>query len=244
MEQSVRVFDPEFDPRDDAGGGDPDATSPTLRAFHKLLWSKPLPGGTHFTLDDTIDGVYLRHSSQLGDFDLTSDSALPTWTSWKRLKHITSQLPSQERADFVRVSYQMGGMLLFPGTQVDGQRSINQEKGFNPRIVDRLDLTVECIRRFYADETSPLTETLQRYAGFFRLFDNFPGYIRFFLLDDLISDEDGAVKLFLPTTDPWGQPLPEDLAMYLVYRDAAESFVRKRNERMRMWLATSTPTHI
>ena len=111
MEQSVRVFDPEFDPRDDAGGGDPDATSPTLRAFHKLLWSKPLPGGTHFTLDDTIDGVYLRHSSDLGDFDFTSDSALPTWTSWKRLKHIWKTF--NERAEMLELpvdSVAQGGL--------------------------------------------------------------------------------------------------------------------------------------
>jgi hypothetical protein len=29
----------------DANGGDPDSTSPTLRSYHKLLWSKPLPNG-------------------------------------------------------------------------------------------------------------------------------------------------------------------------------------------------------
>ena len=134
----------------------------------------------------------------------------------------------------------MGGTLLFPGTQIDGQRSINQEKGFNRRIVDRLDLTVECIRRFYTDETSPLTETLQRYANFFRLFDDFPGYINFFLLNDLINNEDGGVKLFFPTTDPWRHALPEELDTYLVYRDAAQSFVRKRNQRITNWLVASS----
>ena len=35
-------FDPTFDFRTEAGGEDPDSTSPTLRAYHKLLWSKPL----------------------------------------------------------------------------------------------------------------------------------------------------------------------------------------------------------
>ena len=34
-------------------GKDPDVCSPTLRQYHKLLWSKALPGGRPFDLDDT-----------------------------------------------------------------------------------------------------------------------------------------------------------------------------------------------
>ncbi|MFW6020332.1 MAG: DUF6994 family protein, partial [Bacteroidales bacterium] len=29
----------------DANGGDPDSASPTLRSYHKILWSKSLPNG-------------------------------------------------------------------------------------------------------------------------------------------------------------------------------------------------------
>ena len=43
-----------FDFRTDTPPGkDPDARSPTLRRYHKLLWSKPLPNGMMFDLDDT-----------------------------------------------------------------------------------------------------------------------------------------------------------------------------------------------
>jgi hypothetical protein len=43
----------------DANGGDPDSTSQTLRSYHKLLWSKPLPNGQTFELDNKKSGTYL-----------------------------------------------------------------------------------------------------------------------------------------------------------------------------------------
>jgi hypothetical protein len=55
-------FDPTFDFRTEAGiGEDPDSASPTLRAYHRLLWSKPLPSGDSFDLDDSKPGAYLHH---------------------------------------------------------------------------------------------------------------------------------------------------------------------------------------
>lgn len=52
---------------------DPDADSPTLRAFHRLLWSKPLPDGTPFTPTAAARKPYLLHDSLLGQFELSSD---------------------------------------------------------------------------------------------------------------------------------------------------------------------------
>lgn len=42
------TIDVAFDFRTDAGGKDPDSHSPTLRRYHRLLWSKPLPSGEPF----------------------------------------------------------------------------------------------------------------------------------------------------------------------------------------------------
>ena len=225
--KTALVFDPRFDPRADAGGKDPDATSATLREYHRRLWSKPLPDGRPFTLHAT-DDAYLRYEE--GGLALSSDSAMPTWTTWKRMKHITEQLPAQQREDFVRVSYQMGGMMLWPSHQVDGEFTINQERGCNPLIVDRFDVTVECVRRYYAGEVSPLAATFQRYDDFFALFGDFTGFVDFWLLQDLVPD-DGGVSLFLP----WGDgvnPLPQTVAEYEQYREAAEAFIEQRNLRM------------
>ena len=45
-------IDVTFDLRSDAGGKDPDSHSATLRLYHRVLWSKPLPDGTQFALED------------------------------------------------------------------------------------------------------------------------------------------------------------------------------------------------
>lgn len=42
-----------YDFRLDANGRDPDAFSPMLRRYHRILWSKPLPNGLDFTLSDS-----------------------------------------------------------------------------------------------------------------------------------------------------------------------------------------------
>lgn len=73
-------IDTTFDVRTDAGGRDPDQHSPTLRRYHRLLWSKQLPCGVRFTLDDTRPRTYLHHRSELGGFFLASDSVIATFT--------------------------------------------------------------------------------------------------------------------------------------------------------------------
>jgi len=76
-------IDTSFDFRTDTPPGlDPDARSPTLRPYHKFLWSQVLPGGTRFALDDTKRGGYLYHHSELSEFWLSSDSVIPSFTRW------------------------------------------------------------------------------------------------------------------------------------------------------------------
>jgi hypothetical protein len=43
--------------------------------------------------------------------------------------------------------YTAGSALVFPGLQIDGKRTINQERGCNSEIAARFDLTLECILR-------------------------------------------------------------------------------------------------
>lgn len=50
------------------------------------------------------------------------------------------------------------------------------------RWADRFDLTLECIRRHYLGQRSPLGETLARYRDFFALFEDFSGYVEFFMV--------------------------------------------------------------
>ena len=225
-------IDVTFDFRTDTPPGrDPDALSPTLRRYHKLLWSKPLPSGTVFELLDTTPGVYLHHRSQLGDFRLASDTVIPTFRKDARISHIFEQSPD-ELAAFMRIGYTIGAMMLFPGNQVGRRMTINAARGCRPRIKDRFDLTIECIRRHYLGEDSPLGATLARYADYFRLFGDFRGYVEFFLLQDLVSDDCLAVRFFSPFDDFGSWPVPSSAAAYAEYRERAVGFIDARNRRI------------
>jgi hypothetical protein len=231
------TFDPTIDFRTEAGGGDPDSTSPTLKAYHKLLWSKPLPSGDAFDLDDTKPGAYLHHLSSRGEFYLTSDSASPTWISWRQMAEVISLIPESEREQFRTVAHQIGGKMLFPGRQIDGKQTINQERGRSSQIADRLDLTLECIRLHYLGEISPLAEALIRYGDFFALFEDFNGYTDFFLLQDLVSDDSSSVNFFMPFAGFLTSPLPSTVEAYQDYRLNAIRFVQARNRRMSEYVA-------
>lgn len=223
-------IDTSFDFRTDAGGKDPDSHSPTLRSYHKYLWSRELPSGVPFTLDDTSD-EYLHHRSGLGEFSLTSDAVMATFTRYRATADIIAQIPEREQEAFDTITYTMGGMMVFPGNRVDGKQTINGARGFNRKISDRMDLTLECIRRYYQHEDSPLAETLGRYKDYFALFEDFRGYVDFFLLQDLVTDG-YSVKFFMPFDDFRPPSVPKDLDTYLAFRERSIEFVKARNRRI------------
>ena len=68
-------------------GKDPDSYSPTLRNYHKILWSKALPNGSKFELDDKTPNL-LHHKSELGEFFLSSDSIAHTYSNIKSTTNI------------------------------------------------------------------------------------------------------------------------------------------------------------
>lgn len=226
------VIDTAFDVRSDAGGRDPDQHSPTLRRYHQFLWSKSLPSGALLTLDVSTSGAYLHHRSDLGEFFLASDTIIHTFASWLRMADIIAQVDVEDRAAFHRIGRTIGGTILFPGNRIEGKPTINGARGMHPRIRDRFDLTLECIRRHYAGTPSPLDDTLLRYADFFRLFEDFRGYVDFFLLQDLVSDDYAAVAFFTPFDNFTTPALPASLAGYEHYRAQTVGFVQARNGRI------------
>ena len=107
--------------------------------------------------------------------------------------------------------------------------SINDE--FIDYIDDRFDLTLECIRRYYLGQESPLYDTLLRYKHFFDLFGSFIEYCRFFLLEDLL-DENNDVKFYLPFDNFKSQPTFNGISDYLIYKKGVMDFVTSRNKRI------------
>lgn len=224
------MVDTTFNMYSDANGGDPDATSPTLRRYHKLLWSKTLPSGDSFELRDDKSGFYLFHSSREGDFSLGSDAITHSYKNQVKKQWLVTQIPDVVQELFDHGST-IGAYLIFPKNQIERKHTINQARGISKLIDDRFDLTLECIKRFYAKQPNPLAETLERYASYFRLFETFEGYIRFFLLDDLI-DEQGEIRFYLPFDNFRSPPQFRHVEDYLVYKKRVELFIDSRNRRI------------
>ncbi len=222
--------------RDTPEGKDPDTHSPTLQRYHRCLWSKPLPSGTFFGLDNSTERgkLHLRHKSEMGEFTLSSDSIGHTYsrTKEKKVVDVVKIIPENEIKQFHFICSTIGAYIIFPAKQINRKQTINQVRGFNRKIIDRFDLTLECIRRFYLKEDSPLSDDLKRYKTFFRLFEDFKGYTNFFLLQDLVKKDYSSINYFLPFDGFGKYPLPAIVDEYLLYKDRVMAFIKKRSHRM------------
>lgn len=216
------------------GGADPDTESPTLRRYHKLIWSKQLPNG------DFMDLQYGTPKSKnylvWNDFRFASDSII-TGFRYKCLKNLIYELRKQIPNYFewqemrTRHSYTIGGMIIFP----KHKNSINGVRGTNFQIRDRIDLTIECIRRFYENEESPLSWVLKADEKFFNLFVDFKGFVDFFLLQDIVSNDYKSIKFFLDFNDFNFEPLPKNIEEYMRWKNCCTNFLNARNQRIDIW---------
>jgi hypothetical protein len=231
------AIDITFDFRSDTPGWpdkDPDTHSPTLRRYHQLLWSKPLPSGVLFELVPTSrPPYYFSHSSEAGDFVLSSDAFIPAYTRYGVPKPVLEQFSAAEHDHFNAIGYTIGGLILWPANAIDRKWTINQARGcLRSSVGDRMDLTLESIRRHYRDAWSPLADVLARYRDFFAAFEDFRGYVDFWLLQDMITDDYSAVRFFTPFDEFKPPAIPQDLHTYREYRRRSIEFVEARNRRM------------
>lgn len=213
-------------------GGDPDRTSKTLKKFHHVLWEKELPNGNFLSLNAETKNNYLFHKSELGEFNLSSDAIIHTYSRWKRTQNLIRNIDPNKIEEFKDIGRAIGGYIVFPGNKIDNLNTINQARGTNKLINDRFDLTLECIKRFYNDEQSPLYSTLKRYSDFFKLFKSFKGYCEFFLLHDLTDEGFNMIKFFMSFSDFGDPTIPKDANEYEAYRINSIQFVKKRNQRI------------
>ncbi len=223
-------IDVTFDFRSDSNGGDPDAKSPTLHNYHKLLWSKKLPNGKFLLLDEK-----LKNTTDSCEYIFGSDSIIHSFSRWAKYQHIIKQIDPKEIEEFRRMGYTMAGMIIFPKNRINNCQSINMARGCNQRIMDRFDLTLECIRRFYNNENSPLTNCFNNYSTFFELFVDFRSYVNFFLLQDLVTDDYNKIKFYHPFNDFEVSPLPKTVDEYHEYKRKNLEFINNRNKRIKDW---------
>lgn len=230
------TIDTEFNVESDAKGKDPDQHSPTLRRYHQLLWSKPLPDGTPFQLETLGHHSYLRYTTSSGYRHLASDSIIHSYRDGytNRVGDLMKVVDPRLAGRVHDNGSTIGGFVVFPGDIRGRKPTINGARGIHGRIADRFDLSLECVRRYYAGESSPLQETLERYSDFFDLFGDFRGYVGFFLLQDLVN-EDWRVQFYLPCEDFQRSPLPQSVPEYEAYASAVLTFTLGRNRRIQSW---------
>jgi hypothetical protein len=231
------LIDVGFDSRTDSNGRDADKFSSTLKRYQKELWTKKTMSGQSLELVDD-PGSYLLLLAKDTSLRISSDSISNSLRSHKRLAAVINSISSGQLDDFQRAGSTIGAKIIFPGDKVDGKLTINVERGFNSKIRDRFDLTLECIRRHYLGLESPLSAVLERHADFFEMFSDFEGYVDFFLLQDLVAE--GSVRFFLPFDDEFqSQVLPKTADQYLQYKSATMEFVQARNSRISAWSSPS-----
>jgi hypothetical protein len=74
--------------------------------------------------------------------------------------------------------------------------------------------------------------TLARYADFFELFNDFHGYVEFYLLQDLVTDDYQSVKFFMPFENFDPPAVPQDVDTYEEFRRRSIDFIKARNQRI------------
>ncbi|MBR7163081.1 MAG: hypothetical protein IKD35_03810 [Clostridia bacterium] len=209
---------------------DPDILSKKMREYHKLVWSKELPNGSFLNLKFGTATQYLTWN----EFRFGSDSIATSFRNKRNeslIKKVISAVPNYKEfiESYVRKTYTIGGVIIFPKMM----GGINQTRGCNHKIRDRFDLTLECIRRYYNNDDSPLYEALLRNKKFFDLFLDFKGYVDFFFLQDLVDEDYNHVNFLIGNGSFEDSPIPRDVSEYLLWIEKQMQFVEKRNNRIK-----------
>ncbi len=225
----MESIDITFDFRKDSKCGDPDTDSQKLYNAHQILWNKALPSGKKLEIN-IINGQYGRLLLQNNQYmNFSSDRMCPHFDG-KYNGIFNGWLTNEEIKLLKHKVRTIGGHIVFPAHKKNGF-TINQARGISRKIGDRFDLTLECIRRFYKNEQSPLYNALNRYKDFFDLFIDFNEYVDFFLLQDFLNNQKQII-FALPFDDFLRSPLPQNSDEYMQYKDKTIEIIEKRNYRI------------
>ncbi|AMM31932.1 hypothetical protein SA2016_1251 [Sinomonas atrocyanea] len=243
----MRVFDTSFDYKTDKPAKsrpDADNDSPQLRVDHELLWTKKLNSGVLFapTAPSARRNGYLIYTDASGERHwYGSDAITNSYTGWltpNSLAGAVASLSPAQRSRYLNPPYTIGSAMIWP---VKSQEPYTINKA-RRSIGDRMDLTLECIRRHYAGEgESPLTAVLNAYADFLGLFNGFEEFVDFFHLQDLVTPDYSKIQFYLPFESFEHPRTPVTATEYVTYREATLEFVARRGRRMAEWVVKNHP---
>ena len=236
------LVDTSFDVRTDAGGKDADQNSMTMRRYHRILWSKELPNGEVLELRNEKNKYLCWRDFSFGSDSMTTSFRYKDKKGIELKKEVAARVPDYGVyiEDYLKRASTIGGYIIFP----THQNNMNGMRGMNIYIKDRWDLTMECIRRFYNDEKSPLSDTLERDRQFFALFNDFKGFVDFFYLQDCVSEDYSRVVFWQKDCSlKKTVPLPKDADEYFYWIQKELEFVERRAGRMRDGLKNDLAYH-
>ena len=225
---------------------DPDACSERLYEFHGVLWKKQRNKAKFRELElpeVEICKKSIRYKLNGKNITLGSDSIMNIY--WHRtsgnMPEIIKKI-SRTKSDYkdfikeyLKKANTIGGFILFPRHA----NSINQNRAKKP-FADRFDLALECIRRAFINESfsnnNQLFNTATEDKDFFKIFETFENYTKFFCLDNSWV-KDGQV-LNLMNNDPlydydfFQEPLPKDSDEWQTFYDNIMDRLKARNKQI------------
>lgn len=259
----MRVLDLTFDYDSDHDATKPrkqrwdaDNDSPRLRLDHELLWTKELRSGVRFAPSAPRarrDGYLIWTDATGVQHWYGSDAITHSYTSWDSppaLAAAKAGLTETQRAEFLAPRYTLASSSIWP-VKSSAPRSMNQARCFGPArrtIADRIDLTLECVRRYYLGHSSDgyLSETIRAYSEFFDLFqDGFEEFVEFFHFQPLVTPDgirsllDAGELLNDYTFDK--EATPSSTQEYVTYRQNTLAFVAARGQLMAEWVTKHHP---
>lgn len=247
---NMRVFCTSFDYKSDKPARtkpDADRDSLRLRLDHELLWTKDLRSGVRFapTAPSARRDGYLIFTDASGDSHwYGSDAITSSYTGWLRPSSLVGAiagLDEDQRPRYLNPPYTIGSAMIWPVRKKD-RPTMNTARGLRLLIADRMDLTLECIRRHYAGEPeSPLVDVITAYADFFALFDGFTEIVEFFHFQDLVTPDHDEVRFYLPFDNFKRSGTPATTEEYVTYREATLEFIAGRKRRMAKWVIENHP---
>lgn len=247
---SFPAFDIAFDFKTDKPAKnrpDADRDSPKLRSIHELLWTKRLNSGILFAPKRPLrrrEGYLIFTDPSGVRHWYGSDAITGSYGRWLRPKALVAAIASlneEQRARFLNPPYTVGSAMIWPVRSKD-LPTMNTARGLRIVIADRMDLTLECIRRHYAGEPgSPLADVTYAYADFFALFDGFKEFVDFFHFQDLVTPDYAQIRFYLPFENFQRAGTPSTTEEYVTYREATLEFIDKRSRRMAKWLSENHP---
>lgn len=231
--------------------GDPDRDSHELKEYHICLWSHRQLNGRPFILADGDKNRMIYSNSDI-EIVFTPDSITNSFKDSGRKtkfdKKTESELISAFRGedseiddllnDYSKEDYKIGSSIIFP-VSINGvsiRWTLNIARGILYKIHDRIDLTLECIRRHYQepDSYNPLKSSIDRNLVFFNLFKNFEELVDFFFLNCFV-DEKGNVKSLSGSLD-FNRSFPSTKEEYKTYIKNTVKFMEKRKKAIGEWI--------